>query len=308
MPDSLGLESQAALEEAADELARLDEICTLVPASASRILWLLTVAELTDPRPELLHALVAAEGDSFHDAALSPPALLWRDLITDQERRTRGGAFLSTTRFTELVPALATYAERGRLEAIWRESGCARPVLVRALDSAAWWPSGTEQAHADAGDLTAALLLCGGGRTDRIRVLPFAGIPAETRTAALHAWRAGDQEPWALLALAAAAHRARERREGLRRVHAMREREEVTLGSMGRAGISARRALDALRTFLAMSMPALAEELELSRPATAAALERLTAAGLLREVTARARDRVYAYAPAVALAESVLAS
>ena len=308
MSNRLGSESQAALEEAADELARLDEICTLVPASAPRILWLLAVAELADPKTEQLHALVAAEGDSFHGAALSPSARLWRDLIADQERRTRGGAFLSTSRFTELVPALATYAERGRLEAIWRESGRARPVLVRALESAAWWPSDVEHPHADAGDLTAALLLCGGGRTDRIRVLPFAGIPAETRIAATQAWRSGEQEPWALLALTAAAHRARQRREGVHQVHSMRGREEATLGSMGRAGINARRALDALRTFLAMSMPALAEELELSRPATAAALERLTAAGLLREVTARARDRVYAYEPAVALAESVLAS
>ena len=44
----------------------------------------------------------------------------------------------------------------------------------------------------------------------------------------------------------------------------------------------------------------------ISRPAASNALERLVAAGLAREVTGRARDRVFAYEAACAMAESLL--
>ena len=49
-------------------------------------------------------------------------------------------------------------------------------------------------------------------------------------------------------------------------------------------------------------MPSLSDDLELSRPAAADALERLVDAGLATEITGRRRDRVYAYDAALAIA------
>jgi hypothetical protein len=323
MITELGPDAQAIHEEATDELARLDECCSLAPQSIPRALWLRAVAELSRSSPDALDVspLIAAEGDVFHEASLAPAALAWRTLLAAEERRARGGAFLSASRFEEIAPALASYPERDRLEAIWRESGRGRPVLVRALDSTAWFPhagargdsseAGGEQGErpsGNPGEAIAALLLCAGGRTDRVRLLPFAGVVGEERFEAISVWRDGDAGPWARAALGSVAHRARVTREAVRNVMDATGTEEETVAAMGRAGLTARRALGTLRSLLATSMPALAEELGISRPAAAAALERLTGAGLLREVTARARDRVYAYEAAVALAESRLAS
>ena len=294
-------------EEACDEIARLDESCAFVPASIPRALWLLAVAQLASADPAVLDVLVAAEGDTLHDAILPQAAVDWRSALDAEERRTRGGAFLSVSRLEGLVPTLASYAERERLEAIWRERGRERPVLIRALDSAAWFPAGEEGA-ANPGEAVAALLLCAGGRTDRVRLLPFSDVVAGERVRMVEAWRSGDSEPWARAALAAAAHRARLLREAVRGAAAGAEREDDAVAAMGRAGITARRALTAARRLLSVTMPLLAEDLELSRPAVAAALDRLAEAGLLREVTGRARDRVYAYEAAMAVAETARAS
>ena len=49
-----------------------------------------------------------------------------------------------------------------------------------------------------------------------------------------------------------------------------------------------------------------AESLGLSRPAAADALERLCTLGIARELTGRARDRVYGYAVSLAAAGTLL--
>lgn len=329
MVSELDHESQSLAEEAADELARLDLTCTHAPTSASLSLWFLALTELTgltEHSRSVLLSLVAAEGDALHDAALQVPALRWRTVLAEAERRSRGGAPISSSRFSEVVPSLATYRNRARLEAIWRESGRGRPVLLRALDSAAWFPNATdredegsaipdrenpaarEEVSRFAGDASAALLLCAGGRTDRVRALPFVTVPAVVRADAIEAWRGGEVEPWARAGLSAFAHRARHLREAVRALIEGVDHESESVASMGRAGISAGRALTVARRRFVMTMPSLADELELSRPAATAALDRLVEAGLLREVTGRARDRVYAYTAALAIAEGALPS
>ena len=115
MSPALDLEAQSLHEEAADELARLDERCATAPTSIPRALWLRAVADLSGSVPDRLPALMAAEGDLLHEAALGDTALRWRSVLDSEERRVRGGAFLSTSRLAEVVPALGTYAERSRL-------------------------------------------------------------------------------------------------------------------------------------------------------------------------------------------------
>lgn len=122
------------------------------------------------------------------------------------------------------------------------------------------------------------------------------------------AWRSGETDAWAELGLSAAAQRARALREITRVAAGRRADEEELVAGMGRAGINAARALDVLRETFATTMPMLADDLSLSRPAAAAALQRLLSSGLVREVTGRARDRVYGYEAALVVAGGALAA
>ena len=297
IPNSLVL-----IEEAADEIARLDSVCLNRPAGVGLALRFILIADLHDRTPETFRTLAASHADPYHEPSVQPAARQWLALLSTEERRVRGGALLSVARFADAAPDLATYPDRSRLEAIWHEERGSRPLLMRALDSAAWSSSTA------VGELSATLLLCAGGRTDRARFLPFTSVSAAVRAECTNAWRTGDTEPWARAALAAAAQRARRLRESVQAIAAPGERDEALLDPIGRAAITARRALAQLRVSLAVTMPSLAEDLSLSRPAAADALERLVDLGLAREVTGRARDRVYAWAAACAVADAALAS
>ena len=260
---------------------------------------------------------MAAEADPLHDALLSPELLVWRALLSAEEKRVRGGARLNLTRFGPMAPEFtastparlepnarlsATDDPRDRLESIWRESSSSRSVIERAIDSAAWSPNAAV-AHA-----SAALLLCAGGRTDRVRILPFVSVLAAERDRAIQHYRGGETAPWTELALRALAARARAARLAALRVIDASDSEEARLRPLGRAAITARAGLVLLRRRLATTIPALAEDLGTSRPAANDALERLVALGLAREVTGRARDRVFAYDVACTMGESLLAT
>lgn len=284
------------VEQAADEIARLDQVAAQAPLAVGVVLRLGVVAQ-TSPDPETdLRRLLAAEVDPFHEDALPATPRGWRDLLAEEARRVRGGAFPSLDRAATLVPSLATYPARPRLEAAWRDAAPGTASLARALDAAAWAPD------AAVGEALAALLLVLGGRTDQLRFRPFHGVEAAERGTAIAAWRSGDEGPWTLAGLSAASRTARRLRERIIAVVAGMPAEEARLDALGRGAITARRALAQLRHAPAMTMPILAEDLGCSRPAAADALARLEAHGLARELTGRARDRVWVYAPALALA------
>jgi hypothetical protein len=173
------------------------------------------------------------------------------------------------------------------LEEALRPGGQPRPVLLRAVAAAAACGEGA------LAELVPALVLCSTGVTDQLRVLPFAGVSAALRAESLEAWRAGDDEPFAALALAECAQVARERRMGVRRALVAMAEDEAHLAPLGRGAITARRALAVLRDTLATSMPQLSAQLDCSRPAAGDALERLVEVGLAVEITGRQRDRVY---------------
>ena len=290
-------------EEATDEIARLDQVAATGPMAGATMLRLAAVAHgaVDDlgpnhaPTESHRWALIAAEVDPLHEEALEAAVRTWRDVVTEEVRRARGGGFPSLDRLAHAVPTLATYAERHRLEATWREAPLGTAAVRRALDAAAWAPDSS------LGDLLAALALVLGGRTDHLRFLPFRAIPPSERAHGVAAWRAGDPDPWTTSALRAASREARRLRHALERLRDGVPTEDVALDTLGRGGITARRALAQLRTTLATTMPILAEDLGVSRPAATDALARLEAAGLARELTGRARDRVWAYAPALAL-------
>jgi hypothetical protein len=188
-------------------------------------------------------------------------------------------------------------ADTAALDDALRPGGVPRPVWFRVLAAAAAIDDPIPAS------LVAALLLCATGTTGQVRCLPFADLDPAERSDAVASWRAGSAEPWARLGLGAAARAARTLRVGIARAVTAMPVEDATLEPLGRAAITARRALGALRQRYALSVPTLATHLDLSRPAAGDALERLAALGIATEITGQARDRVFALSAAWQLAQ-----
>lgn len=104
----------------------------------------------------------------------------------------------------------------------------------------------------------------------------------------------------------AALHRlATSARDVRRRVHSYRvERASAVecASGFGRGAASALALLDLLARTPAVTIAHGASSLGLTVPTAGAAVERLSGAGYLREITGRGRDRVFVYEPAIALA------
>lgn len=98
---------------------------------------------------------------------------------------------------------------------------------------------------------------------------------------------------------------AREARVMQRRVEAYRASclsSEARCAEFGRGGPTARGVVELLQQRGALTVADVVSAVRVATPTAGAALERLTAAGVVREVTGRGRDRLFVYAPAVALA------
>ncbi|MCC7002188.1 MAG: hypothetical protein IT357_08540 [Gemmatimonadaceae bacterium] len=278
------------LEAAADELGRLDTVVALAPASLALALRSAAVAALSKGTRAECDALVAAESDTLLDRALPQELLGWRDQLDDGERRARSGSAIQL----DATGASSEFA------ALLQRTPDDRSPLERAIAVAAEAPSDAM------GELAAALLLCRDGRMGRVRLLPFAGVDPALRRSAVEAYRAGAPMVWTRLATEALTQRARRLRRAALPLHNQHARDEALLAPLGRAAITARRAASLLLADLAGTMPWVAESLGLSRPAAADALERLCTLGIARELTGRARDRVYGYGVSLAAAGTLL--
>jgi hypothetical protein len=285
-------------------VARLDLLCAREVRSITDACWLASVRGASARPGSSLDALVAAAADPIHDASLDESTQTVRSFLATEERRARSGAPFALARWEGIAPGLATYPNRDRVEAEWLADARERPALERAVAAAAWLDDPlVASAGADAASLAMTLLLCATGRTAHARFTPLLGIGHAARTEASAAFRAGQPERWGILALEAVSRVARRTREAILRLGPARERDDRAIAAMGRAGITGRRVLEHLHAALATTMPMTSVTLDLSRPAAAAALDRLVADGVAREVTGRARDRVYAWAaPLEALA------
>jgi Fic family protein len=71
--------------------------------------------------------------------------------------------------------------------------------------------------------------------------------------------------------------------------------DQRRVSTVGRAAGSALQVFHLLRDRIALTIPRAADELGLTWPTVSAALKRLESLGIAREMTGRARDRVYAY-------------
>lgn len=302
-------------------IANLAELAELAaPAIA------LGAANPRDATDKGTRALVTAFGQEALEQS-HPRLAAWHRFVEHEERHARGGLHLTRaslgrapnaravpqagvrqtgvgstgvgrTGVAQVGVASAEAALAATLDSALRSSHPRTSALERALAASAAIPDRATS------EVAAALILCAEGRTDRLRLLPFAMVPESERVAALVEWHGGNDVPWTMLALGALASYARLRRGALQRSVASMPAEDALLDPLRRAAITARRALALLRVELAVTTPALAEALELSRPAAGDALERLAGLGLATEVTGRQRDRVFAYTAALSVATS----
>lgn len=297
------------LEDAADALARLDLACVVAPRAFSTALRFAAVSALAGSASQGTRALAAAFDASRAARDLTPALRRWLGFVDEEERRSRGGAPLTFARLersgvlstggTDRIDDATVRVDReAMIERALRAPPTPRPAaLHRALDVAAAIGEWT------AGEAAAAIMLCAEGRTDRVRILPFGEVTGEERDEATARWRDGEEAAWSTMALEALVATARARRLALDRALASQFDEDASLDGLGRAAITARRALGLLRDELSTTVPQLAAELELSRPASDDALARLVELGIATETTGRRRDRVFAYAAALAITE-----
>ncbi len=300
------------LEENAEELGRLDALVAMSPGSVPTLLQAWTVARLATPNAQAMRvaaaALVASGVEMVHAAALSESLAGWQRRLDDGERRARSGVVLGVPEHLQLGAD-----SRALLLDALRPGGQPRSVLLRAVCAAGVVEAAGIDAELSRAELTveendralthnsaeaellAALLLTAAGTTDRVRLLPFAELTTG-RAEAIEAWRCGDTQPYALAALSALAPAARRLRVQVRLLLDARANEDAQLSTIGRAAVTARRALQVLRDSQATSMPDLAQRLDCSRPAAGDALERLVELGMAEEITGRGRDRVYVWA------------
>jgi len=321
--DSVSLRSARLLEEASAELARLDVLLSTVPPAFATAMRLAAIAragsqaaidtsavassvtaasrselgrgERTVPQGDSLAALIAAGVDSLHEVALHAALSASRDFLDSEESRVREGKPLASSR---LAARRIAMWDADAVEAAAKAGHLPRPALLRAvaIDAAIVEPG--------AASAVAALLLCGTGVTERVRLLPFVDAAPGDRAESLEAWADGDHDPWRIVALTELARAARERQRAVAAAFASIPEGDVALGAIGRGAITARAALALLHAELAASVPSLSARLGLSRPAAGDALERLVELELATEVTGRARDRVFALASAVSCAAS----
>ena len=78
-------------------------------------------------------------------------------------------------------------------------------------------------------------------------------------------------------------------------VRVLCETDQRRVAKLGRAAGSALQVFELLRDRIALSIPRASTELGLTFPTVNSALKRLEQLGIVREMSGRARDRVYAY-------------
>ncbi|MBX3173990.1 MAG: hypothetical protein KF709_06225 [Gemmatimonadaceae bacterium] len=206
-------------------------------------------------------------------------------MVEQADRLLRTGLPLTVARLQPLLPELDLGTTA--LEAVLNPGGQPRSVLLRALDAARTLGS------LPLADLVPTLVLGAAGLMHRVHILPFAEVDPDAFAESRALSSDDDHASLARLLLAAAAESARARRVALKAGLRDAADDASRLAPLGRAAITARRALGRLRLDLAATMPRLSEALDCSRPAAADALERLVEVGLATEITGRGRDRVY---------------
>ncbi len=111
----------------------------------------------------------------------------------------------------------------------------------------------------------------------------------------------GDWEAWLAFFLEGVATTANQASQTARQILNMFEADGAKLANLGRSAGSALRVHDLMRRHPVLSIAKAVEELKLSHPTLSKALSNLIELGIVREVTGRKRDRLFAYGQYLAI-------
>ncbi len=154
------------------------------------------------------------------------------------------------------------------------------------------------------GRLLITLLLCGEGALSE--PLLYLSLYFKLHREAYYDWlqrvrETGDWEGWLGFFLAGVEETAEGATETARRILALFETDRGRIAQFGKAAATGLRLHEYMQKKPIFSVAQAMQGLDMSAPTVAAALARLQKLGLVKETTGRKRDRVYSYAPYLAI-------
>ena len=273
----------AKLERAAQAVARGDAAVRFAPDGVAGLAKLRVAVGPADAGLEGMIALLRGEGERTQELEL------FRGALRVGMTRARGG----------IVPTLATLSaslgEPSPVEQVKEMDGLLRgaddalsPLLRAAIAAGALRQLG---ASAEMATLAATWTLCVNGAIGDgwLTVAEPVALPSE-----------GALDEWLPAVIANYARDGRELERAATLGAEIIGRDETRIRELlGRAHFSALDVLGVLRRDGAINVPDVAVALGISVPTAGAAVERLVELGIAREITGRARSRVFVYAALV---------
>jgi hypothetical protein len=278
---SAGSEIIAAYEDAASAIGRLDATGRLASAGFRELLVLRCIATPDGASHTGMIALVRADGEGEESLRAYATAL------REGAARARGGALPSVASLHEALQLPHPAWQASAIDELLRDAHERTPPVLKsalvALALRATAGDEPDEPHtARLAALAVTLVLCvGGATTDAWLTLPSPGAGGDR---SLHG------------TFAALAREARAAERGLAAAQELADSDEQRVReSLGRAAYSALDVLALLRERIVITVPETARSLGLTPPTAGAAVARLVALRIAREVTGKARSRAFAY-------------
>jgi hypothetical protein len=276
----------AGLETAALAVARSDAAVRFAPEGVGGLAKLRVAVAPGGAGVEGMIALLRGEGERAEELGR------FRGALAQGMTRARGGIVPTLATLSAALGEAAPADDAKEIDALLRGADDPlSPLLRAAIAAGALRRSG---ASLEMATLAATWTLCVNGAIGD-------GWLTVAHAVALPSARAIDE--WLLAAIADYTREGRElERAATLGAEIIRRDETRIRESLGRAHFSALDVLGVLRRDGAINVPEVAVALGISTPTAGAAVERLVELGIAREITGRARSRVFVY---VALVEAL---
>jgi len=222
-----------------------------------------------------------------------------------REQNWLGGSRPSRARFVP-PPWLEVEPAMGQLEKFLHDDPVATPILIKAALAHAQFETIHPflDGNGRVGRLLITLLLCAEGVLRRPLLYLSLYFKRNRDAYYDHLQRVrthGAWEDWLRFFLDGVIEVADSTTETTRRIVGMVERDRQRIHEFGRGAATAHRVHDFAARYVVLRAPAVADSLGLTEPPVYAAISRLEAAGILREVTGRRRGKLYVYDEYLAL-------
>ncbi|MBM3887072.1 Fic family protein [Candidatus Dependentiae bacterium] len=113
----------------------------------------------------------------------------------------------------------------------------------------------------------------------------------------------GAWEAWLEFFLQGVSHTAEQALSTIKKMHALFSRHQASIDALSKAAPSCERVFNFLQKLPQVSVPLVAQQLQMSAPTARAALTKLVALGIVHEMSGKRRDRVYVYKEYLAILE-----